>query len=461
MKRMKRTIAQFTFYDRTGIQNYLEKQAQNGWLLEHMGNFTWRFRRIPPQKIHFAVNYFPRASMYDPKPSEQQLDFQALCEHGGWKKAASSGPVLVFYNEAEDPVPVETDPVVELETIHKSVKSTFLPAYCMLTMSGMMTLGTQIQNLIYNPLYQFSNNLTLCNWLNAIVLLLMCVTEIGGYFLWRHRAKRAAEENGEFIKTWGTRTFQLTLLGILAVSLTFTLLSIRPKLAMTMLVSLGAVLGMMFLVVGVKEWMKHRGASRGVNFTVTLLTTILLTLVITGGIGFFLTRETLWLPEEKAVDTYQAYGMTWEVYQDKLPLKVEDLLDPGYDRYSYKLEEESSFLMSRTEGKQEARIQEDAPEVRYTIFDVHFSPLFDFCLEELVTSSDGYYLEDVEGNRYYESYKPADAVPWGADRAYQYHNGIDFQEAYILCYGNRIVDIRFDWYITQEQMAAVGRILGS
>ena len=55
MKNTKRILAQFTFYDRTGIQKLLEKQAQKGWLLEKMTSFVWKVRRIEPQKIHYAV----------------------------------------------------------------------------------------------------------------------------------------------------------------------------------------------------------------------------------------------------------------------------------------------------------------------------------------------------------------------------------------------------------------------
>ena len=55
MKNTKRKIAQFTFYDRTGIQKLLEKEAQKGWMLEKISSWGWKFRRIEPAKSHFAV----------------------------------------------------------------------------------------------------------------------------------------------------------------------------------------------------------------------------------------------------------------------------------------------------------------------------------------------------------------------------------------------------------------------
>ena len=39
MRKKKCCIAQFTFYDRTGIAAYLEKMARKGWMLEKVNNF--------------------------------------------------------------------------------------------------------------------------------------------------------------------------------------------------------------------------------------------------------------------------------------------------------------------------------------------------------------------------------------------------------------------------------------
>ena len=55
MKDTKRRLMTFTFYDRTGIEKDLEKQAEKGWLLEKCAATGWIYRRIEPAKIHFAV----------------------------------------------------------------------------------------------------------------------------------------------------------------------------------------------------------------------------------------------------------------------------------------------------------------------------------------------------------------------------------------------------------------------
>ena len=116
MRETKRRIPQFAFYDKTGIQTYLEKQAEQGWMLQKI-SFGWVFRRIEPGKLHFFVTYFPGKSVFEPDGSEKQKRFREFCEHTGWKLAATNEQMQIFYNEAKDPVPIETDAVMEVTKI--------------------------------------------------------------------------------------------------------------------------------------------------------------------------------------------------------------------------------------------------------------------------------------------------------------------------------------------------------
>ena len=119
MKDTKRRLMTFTFYDRTGIEKDLEKQAAKGWLLEKCAATGWIYRRIEPAKIHFAVVYVPAISMFDPEPSEKQKRFQDFCEHTGWELIASNIQMQIFCNRRENPIPIETEPEIEVENIHK------------------------------------------------------------------------------------------------------------------------------------------------------------------------------------------------------------------------------------------------------------------------------------------------------------------------------------------------------
>ena len=152
MKDTKRRLMTFTFYDRTGIEKDLEKQAAKGWLLEKCAATGWIYRRIEPAKIHFAVVYFPAISMFDPEPSEKQKRFQDFCEHTGWELIASNIQMQIFCNRRENPIPIETEPVIEVENIHKSVKKTMFPAYFSNLVLAVMQIGLAAQRFSWDPM---------------------------------------------------------------------------------------------------------------------------------------------------------------------------------------------------------------------------------------------------------------------------------------------------------------------
>ncbi len=138
MKDAKRRIETFSFYDHTGIARHLTKMAGKGWLLEKISNFGWTYRRIAEKKLAFSVCYYPKASDFDPEPTEAQKEFHDFCEHTGWILAAASAQMQIFYNEQENPVPIDTDPVLEIETIHAAAKKSYLPGYFVLLLVSIL-----------------------------------------------------------------------------------------------------------------------------------------------------------------------------------------------------------------------------------------------------------------------------------------------------------------------------------
>ena len=67
MSTVKRTLVNVSFYDPEAIQRKLEQMAARGWMIQKVGNLFWTYTKIPPQKLRFAVTYFPGASEFDPK----------------------------------------------------------------------------------------------------------------------------------------------------------------------------------------------------------------------------------------------------------------------------------------------------------------------------------------------------------------------------------------------------------
>ena len=111
----------FDLYAAPEIAQHLEALAQQGWQLEHIGPVFWRYRKCPPADLHYAVVYFPKDHA-DEYISRQQRELWELCRTTGWELAATAGQMQVFRTAEKEPVPIETDPVVQMETIHAAMR---------------------------------------------------------------------------------------------------------------------------------------------------------------------------------------------------------------------------------------------------------------------------------------------------------------------------------------------------
>ena len=461
MRKYKYMRAQFTFYDRTGIQRILEEKAEKGWLLDKVSNFGWRFRRIEPKKIHFAVTYFPPASAYDSHPSERQQDLIDFCDHSGWKRIATAAQMQIFCNEQENPVPIETDPVIELENIHKSAKKNYLPAYLSIGALALVQIALQLGQLISFPLTYLSMPTNVFNWLSEIILLAMCLVETVGYFLWYRKAKAAAE-NGEFVETKGHRNTQLIFLGVISASLLVLLLSLEKKIAAVMLVALLSMFGMVFGIWGIHELLKRNGASTEKNRFMTIGTTVLMTvLVITlifgGTIGIM---QSDFMKDDRVVGTYKWEGWEFDIYADEIPLKVEHLMEVDTENYSYEARPQKSPLLQKVDYSQRMWGISDKPDLSYTVYTTDLPFIRDIVRKELLKPGDYVSEIDEAGNEYYDIYVMVDAAPWGAMEAWQ-QVCLDYAyRDYVLFFEGSIVHIRPGWDMTVEQMQTAGSILG-
>ena len=172
------------------------------------------------------------------------------------------------------------------------------------------------------------------------------------------------------------------------------------------------------------------------------------------------------LPAYPAGDTEHTYT----VYHDPLPLTVEDLVgETAYTDYSCRRDVEGTPLMTQYDYRQKVPFvftvsPEDGPELDYTVYQIRLDWLY-----EPVKSS---FFKDkvytIHGQIDFvipHGWEPTDAAPWGALDAYQRHDESGAPTgSYLLCYENRIVEIRFDGWDsaapTAEQMTLVRDVLG-
>lgn len=444
MKNRKWDFIPFSYYDRTGMERHLEQRAAQGWLLERISNFGWYYRRIQPKQLHFTVTYYLRASQFDPEPTEEQREFHDFCLQSGWKLAATSGQMQIFYNEEPDPVPIDTEPSLELERIGKVMKR-LLPFQFILLVIGFCMGGSWLWSLTHRPIDLLSSAYNLATGAIWLMLFLWCAVDLFRYFTWRHKAKKAALL-GEFVPTKGCQNLLLAMLAVTVLSFAYFLIADRkPGFRLIMLLIL-ACYALLFLVVnGVKNFLKGRKASRAFNRGVTLTVDVVLVFALMVGIGD---------------------GLIWGISTGRIssieelidpPLSVEELTGVEDDRYMTRRMADSTFLITRRNFYQhipydQMRQGDDVSFLDYTIVDVHLPFLYNWCVEELLHDRDNWSEETYGGQPYYQ-YVAIDPAPWGAEQAYQlWAGGERASTTYLVCWPGRIVELDPDFHLTEEQM---------
>lgn len=443
MKDRKWDFIPFSCYDRTGMERHLEQRAAQGWLLERISNFGWYYRRIEPRQTHFTVTHYLRASQFDPEPTEEQREFHDFCLRSGWRLAASSGQMQVFYNEEPDPVPIDTEPALELERIGKMMKRV-LPFQFILLAIGFCMGGSWLWSLTHRPIDLLSSAYNLATGAIWLMLFLWCAADLFRYFTWRHRAKKAAPL-GEFVPTKGCHKLMLAMLAVTVLSFAYLLLADRkPGFRLVMLLMLAGY-ALLFLVVnGVKGYLKRRKASRALNRGITLTVDVVLAFALMVGI---------------------AAGLIWGISTGRIssieelidpPLSVEDLTGVEDDRYVTRRMADSTFLITQRDFYQhiypdQRQAGEQLESLDYTIVDIHLPALYPWCVEELLHDRDDWSGEMEDGQPFYYQYQAIDPAPWGAERAYQLWAGGEPATTYLICWQGRIVELDPTFALTQEQ----------
>ena len=449
MNEKKRRCMGWSYYDQEAIETMLEKTASQGWMLEKAGSIWWTFRKTEPRHLHFAVTYFPDASEFDPGPTDGQLTKEEFCGMDGWVLVTRWGAMQIFYNEQEDPVPLETDPMMQVENLSRSMRKNTLFPHLLLIGLGLLQLGMQFSAILRDPVETLSDGLRLCSIPLWIALILASLWEIGFYFWWRSRARRIAEEQGVFlpIRTGRLGSFMLILFAL--VMLLLMLYASRRMLFLVVIMAVWAVVVVPLFAHGLKRWMQRRGVSRIVNRTVCIAGTFLL---VSGGlitVGAALIRGGGLPGGREPVGYYEYHGITWEVYDDPLPLEVEDLLETA-GRWSKEARCQETPLLAYGAYSQNALLTErkDVPDLRYTVAELRAPFLYELvknaALKEHQNEVHG---EDV----FYDTYVLIDDPAWDAREVYRLRWEDGYSNTYLVCWPDRIAEIRFDWEPTHAQ----------
>lgn len=442
MKDIKKKVEFFTFYDKTGIEKHLEEMAAEGWLLEKMSAFRWAYRRIEPKKIHFSVSYYATVTDFEPEPTEEQQAFNEFCEHSGWKLATQTVQMQVFYNENANPVPIETDPMLEIENIHISVKKTVLVTYFLMLFLGFIMGASFVSTMLGDPIALLSSATKLFTGVWFIVALVYSLTELITYFTWRRKAKKLAEQ-GVFLETRGHRKLGFAIFVFMLVSIVLYLISLANTGLQFYMTAYALIFLAGFpLVNGVKSLLKKKKVKAGTNKALTFAASFTLAFVLMGAVSF--------------VTVLGLKNGAFESDLKELPFTIGELLDVDDSDYLKTRGKDDSIMLGQYRSSQHPNTYDHSPTMQYTITEVKMPFLYDFVVDTLYHHYDEWKGWDSE----YE-YVAVNAEEWGASKAWQlYKDGVP-DTAFLVCYDRHILEISADWEFTEEQMRMIGDKLNS
>lgn len=459
-------IPLYNFLDRTKLTAHLAEMAARGWLLTSITPWSWRYRRTEPRKLKFAVTFFAGAGRFSPAPAPGLETFRDYCAQAGWQLAASLDQVQVFYNEDEHAIPLETDSALELANIHKSIGGSLRKSYLALLLLSLFQVGFSLWQLVRDPVDNIGSSSSLLAAGAYLPLTVLILWGLFSYRRWLRKARATAETGAPLPDLPSAKWLSILVMVWSALLVLASFASVSRSAGMVLL-----LVGMLvfftlagFLTDLIRKYLQRLRCPAWGNFLVMIAVILVLTAAALAGLMALVMDNagTDWFADHPAAETYTYQGMTWSVYDDPIPLRIEDLAEVDYDRWSTEARVDTSFLGSHGEYRQDARLGEGQwPELRYDIVTVKAPFLYDLCKQDFID-----WVErdnDQIPPEYREEYRPVDPSPWGAEEVLQVSIGNEAVNQYLLCWSDRLAEVHlpWDWDLTVEQMAVIGEKLAA
>ena len=487
MRNTRWELDPYSFYDTEGLARHFERMAAEGWAPDRVGLFI-RYRRIKPQKLRFAITYYPDNGGEDGE--EVFLDY---CTQAGWQQTAGAGN-LTFWGDGtegeggglggrtrhvlctadENAVDVETDPVLQVDAMHRALKyyRSILLFWLIYMLLRVWDIFAGLKTDPLNTLIYGAGDFLSCI---SPAVTLICGIDLICYTGWHRKAVRMAREEHRFLPAKSRLWFQileraallLTFLGVFVKGLLGTGSTGDGRLYLAAVLCGIAPFAAMFLTYSAMR----TSVSKAKRCIVTTCTTVVVVLAA-AGLLFAMKQNGLFDSKEVPAELYdEEYCAT--IYHDSLPLYLSDLsVEDENARWSCMSWEMSSPFASQCGGWQDdvlAFNDSEHPEtargnptwIHYSVSDVYLTPWFGRCLAAELNYRQRARV-DGDPNPSPWEYREVDAVPWGAEQAWRLYDeeNEQWRDHWLITSGTRIVEfISNDLEMTDARMAIVGEKL--
>ena len=186
-------FAFLALYNREAIEKKVREMAAKGWLIEEMQNsIVWTYRPIEPRELTFAAVYSSLTYENNAVSIEIQNERDELYAADGWVAAADWDTLRIYYNEHPEPVPIETEPIVQIESIYKALKKQWR-YYILLAIAFSFQLTGHIYSGIAGSLAgNFSHFFALMSL--DVCMIFFALAQLFSDIWWHKKALAAAEQ---------------------------------------------------------------------------------------------------------------------------------------------------------------------------------------------------------------------------------------------------------------------------
>ena len=451
MRRHKHRLENFSYCDGPGICRHLERMAARGWYLDEI-NLLWRYRRAPAQAVRYAVVYCDGAIPFSSLPGDGAQPLVDYCAQAGWTLCAQWRKMLIFSTPLPDPVPMDTDPEVQLEAMHRVMMGWPL--------LGPLTLGLALlpvdallltRLLTHPPVRLLADGLALLGLVLLCLLPLLVLMDPLVYLWWHRKARRAVALGAPRPPFFRWPTAAAAALAGLLIALYEAEIFRDPAEGWPRLLRLLFLLLCVAALCGLRSLLRRSGAQPGFTLAATVAAALILVLVLNHAVDPKLAelsaRGVFGGPYTVVTRTSGRTTEADHLRQDPIPLTLQDLTGADRGQWSCEMDRYRSPLLTLTEAGVRAPF-EAADRLSYEIMEVRLpaltSAIMDLVMEAHSASPSSRFV-------------PVDAAPWGADEAYQRLWDGQTQPTYLLRSGNTVVCLSLpdDLELTPELTALI------
>ena len=446
MKNVKYRAETLSPFDLRGTEEHLSDMAAQGWRLESIGRFLWRYRRAEPARVHYAVTAPPAAG--EDGDLRDRMYFEELCAAAGWEKAVDWEALQIYASEAEDPTPLETDEALLLERVHQSMQSTYLRNRRNQLFCYAVLLALTLSQVFRFPHSYFLSPIGLLLPVICFLSLLGEGYAIAGYFFWLRRSRRSVEEGGAPAPV--SRQYRVLsrlstmLIAVLYLGSLYTLFPLSAPSGWAALVALltGAFV---FVVILLDRFLQRRGVSRSARIAAGVLLCFLFLLPA----GFENFHPFDFLDRAAETPSYTWRDETWDLEPQPLPVTVADVTGEARPHVRRTAANRGRTPFASETFYSETAAGEDGLDLHlaYTILDAPNARVYRAMLDDMLKTSEFF------------EFRAEDPAPWGAEAVYRrhYRDGRPPLDEWVLCWPGRVVNLYTEnLTVTPDEISAIG-----